>query len=787
MDDGYDAHAVVPTLSGASSLQLAAFFEEERLHVKEGVVVIDEDYSSRKTASISTEGCDAIVHGFEARLDGCRLSLDSCRETNGKPDGGTGGGAGGGGAARARQERQAKAAKAARAKLEKLRLKLSGTTLLQAIDATADPDAAAADATAYQAAVLAQPPAAPEVPESPEAAVAAVAVPNGGDAGGSPTEAVEEAEEAEELVEAAAATHAATTAAAVASAAEEEGEGGEDGAESDLVDVLARAVAGSAAPAGGGAASGVAGGAGDGNEEEVRGYDSELEYLDDQFATLVQRIQVAAEVQKRRVKQAEVEESAAPWEKPTKKVNVSELQAKLRISEAKIALRLQRPGKLGTPRLEGLCAQLQLDAFEKSVLLITCGYTISPVVKQLLAQTSASSHSYDADRLSVGRILQVFTTSFHEQVSRRVYFYKSARLVRRGLVRLVSDRYQNRDDLTDSLVRLDRRVLDCLVGLEDESTEVAESASLYSPSVALEDVVLPDALSTKLLLMLEAHAQLRAYNKRVGLSKAIPQPDGLVLLLCGPSGAGKTMTANAIAHKLGKKMLLVNFPVLARAGGSGAATAASVQSIFREAELANAVVFFDECESLFAKRGHGGSSEMTELLTEIERFDGIIFMATNRPQDLDEAMFRRIRCVFELTSPHHAQRLQIWRRLTSAAGIVLADGVDLAEISLKYEITGGYIRNAVLAALLSAVGRAPRAPRLTQADLHAGCREQMRGALQAAELESRLVPLRSLDQMVVPPPLLASLRSLVALEKARPNPHPRSTPNANPNPYLTPT
>ena len=71
----------------------------------------------------------------------------------------------------------------------------------------------------------------------------------------------------------------------------------------------------------------------------------------------------------------------------------------------------------------------------------------------------------------------------------------------------MSDRYQNRDDLTDSLVRLDRRVLDCLVGLEDESTEVAylplylpfasrkfvsrkedestevaESASLYSPS-----------------------------------------------------------------------------------------------------------------------------------------------------------------------------------------------------------------------------------------------------------------------------------------------------------------
>jgi len=107
VDAGYDSdHMVVPTLSGASSLQLAAFFEEERPHVKvrarrhsthlldparrrprprsrhrtpahprrrpplrvqEGVVVIDEDYSSRQTASISTEACDALVHGLRAR------------------------------------------------------------------------------------------------------------------------------------------------------------------------------------------------------------------------------------------------------------------------------------------------------------------------------------------------------------------------------------------------------------------------------------------------------------------------------------------------------------------------------------------------------------------------------------------------------------------------------------------------------------------------------------------------------------------------------------------------
>ena len=88
---------------------------------------------------------------------------------------------------------------------------------------------------------------------------------------------------------------------------------------------------------------------------------------------------------------------------------------------------------------------------------------------------------------------------------------------------------------------------------------------------------------------------------------------------------------------------------------------------------------------------------------------------------------------------------------------MLAEGVDLEEISLKYEITGGYIRNAVLAALLSAVGRTPKAPRLTQADLHAGCREQMRGALQASL--PVIPPPTALRSLAIPPP--TRLRSLV--------------------------
>ena len=95
-------------------------------------------------------------------------------------------------------------------------------------------------------------------------------------------------------------------------------------------------------------------------------YDSELEYLDDQFSALVQRIQLSAELAKQRVKSAEVEEQLRSWERPARRVNTSELQAKVKLIEGKIGLRLGRQGKLGTPRLEGLCQQLKLDVFEKS-------------------------------------------------------------------------------------------------------------------------------------------------------------------------------------------------------------------------------------------------------------------------------------------------------------------------------------------------------------------------------------------------------------------------------------
>ena len=80
------------------------------------------------------------------------------------------------------------------------------------------------------------------------------------------------------------------------------------------------------------------------------------------------------------------------------------------------------------------------------------------------------------------------------------------------------------------------------------------------------------------------------------------------------TGTYHSFQANAIATALKKKILLINFPNL----GTNEA-GAIVKMVFREAKINDAIVFFDECESIFKTREHG-SNQVNMMLTELERF-----------------------------------------------------------------------------------------------------------------------------------------------------------------------
>jgi len=290
------------------------------------------------------------------------------------------------------------------------------------------------------------------------------------------------------------------------------------------------------------------------------------------------------------------------------------------------------------------------------------------------------------------------------------------------------------------------------------STSLAEHflhGLLEEPRARFERVVLPDRDRRRILSVAERRDEFLAYRGERGLEEAIPYGRGALLLLHGPPGTGKTMTAHALAHRLGKKVLTVHGPQgILRRGDE-----VSLPAVFREARLHNALLFFDECEETFS-----GWQSGKELLTHMERFDGVAVLATNQPKDLDEAFLRRILVKVRFTPPDREARLAIWQgHLPEDAR--LAPEVDLEALASRYELTGGTIKNAVLAAAADAFhAEGPEAP-ITMEHLERAAAEQAEGGIE--ELGELSRPGVRLQDLVLPADLTGKVEELIDAARDR--------------------
>ena len=221
------------------------------------------------------------------------------------------------------------------------------------------------------------------------------------------------------------------------------------------------------------------------------------------------------------------------------------------------------------------------------------------------------------------------------------------------------------------------------------------------------DVILPER--TRRMLQ-DALTQVHSYNlifREWGLGERHPTGTALAFNFAGPSGTGKTICAEAIAHHLGKRLLLVRYAELESMWFGE--TPKNVAAIFRMAEEEDAVLFFDEADAIAARRSMDVSQSIQResnttvnvMLQELERFGGVVIFATNLAANFDPAFERRIRThvLFEL--PDRAEREEIWR-VQLHRRTPLAEDVDFRELAERYAVSGGDIRNAVLKAALSA-------------------------------------------------------------------------------------
>lgn len=184
-----------------------------------------------------------------------------------------------------------------------------------------------------------------------------------------------------------------------------------------------------------------------------------------------------------------------------------------------------------------------------------------------------------------------------------------------------------------------------------------------------QDVVLsaPTALQLK-----ECLARLRFRRTiYVDWNFASVDPMGLctVINFYGPPGTGKTLAAEAVAGQLGLKFLPLGIAEMeSKFLGE---TAKNIQAAFETARDEQAVLFFDEADTLLGKRlssvTQGVDNEVnamrSTLLIELEKFDGIVIFATNFERNYDSAFRSRIAYHIHFDLPDYAARRRLWDRL----------------------------------------------------------------------------------------------------------------------------
>ena len=186
---------------------------------------------------------------------------------------------------------------------------------------------------------------------------------------------------------------------------------------------------------------------------------------------------------------------------------------------------------------------------------------------------------------------------------------------------------------------------------------------------------------------------------------------GIVALFTGPSGTGKTLSSEVLAHDLGLDLYVVDLSsVVDKYVGE---TEKNIDRIFTEADRVNAVLLFDEADARFGKRSgveaandRYANIEVSYLLQRMESFDGIAILTSNLRGNLDEAFARRLDAIVELPAPDRAARLRLWD-VNLPPALPRADDLDLAFLA-RFKLSGGAVRNAcVAAAFRAAAGERP--------------------------------------------------------------------------------
>lgn len=194
-------------------------------------------------------------------------------------------------------------------------------------------------------------------------------------------------------------------------------------------------------------------------------------------------------------------------------------------------------------------------------------------------------------------------------------------------------------------------------------------------------MVLPTDVETRL------QSIEKEYSAKERLSKYNLTPKQKILLY-GPPGCGKTLSAERIAWHLGLPLLKVRFDSLL--SSYFGESASNLRAVFEYCKKEPVVLLLDECD--FIAKSRVSTQDVGEvprivnmLLTLLDEYDapGLVIATTNLKVTLDEALFRRFDDVIEMPMPEIQERERLLKMTLSA--IPVSQDIDYQELAVKMD------------------------------------------------------------------------------------------------------
>lgn len=225
------------------------------------------------------------------------------------------------------------------------------------------------------------------------------------------------------------------------------------------------------------------------------------------------------------------------------------------------------------------------------------------------------------------------------------------------------------------------------------------------PLYSLGNLVLDATTAKRLESLKNRFATHRLVYEDWGLGETDPSGRHIAFNLYGPPGTGKTMCVEALAREWGKKLIDVSYAEIeSKYVGE---TGKNIVAAFRAAKEQDALLFFDEADSILGQRMTSVTQAADQavnvaravMLKQLDAFDGIVAFATNLARNFDGAFVRRIPVHIEIPLPNEEGRKRILETILSAK-VPFKDKIDFSLLAAKTSgLSGGDLKNVAVNAI----------------------------------------------------------------------------------------